>query len=113
LGFFVAVMQMMGQLHLFLKLRGDVRQEGPAGAAHSLSRPRRPSQKKTARNTHATKFGLNSLLPIPSWRQSTKSTTLYSESVSITKRAATSKFQLKAFIMVDGDPQVISVGRRR
>jgi hypothetical protein len=42
--------------------------------------------------------------PIPSWHLSTKSTTLYTESYLLL-RAATSKSEAKAVIMVDGDPQ--------
>jgi hypothetical protein len=61
-----------------LELRRAVRQEGSTGMAHCPSLPRETSQRKTAGKRKETK----SLppQPIPSWRLSTKSATLYNES---------------------------------
>jgi hypothetical protein len=58
-----------------LELRGAVSQEGSAGAAHRPSRPSETGRMKTARKRKETK----SLppQPIPSWRLSTKSATVY------------------------------------
>jgi hypothetical protein len=69
-----------------LKLRGAVSQEGSTGEANQ-PKPDQNGRQKMSRhpNQAETEVSPERETPIPSWRLSTKSATLYSESVSITK----------------------------